>query len=141
MVLKSVYFLKELAMNRLYNLEITETSCGIMIIVCMYMTWNARKQSRRLRYKAAIHVPDFQTLVPAPELSLADAKNNPFRNMTTHIIGSDSSGAGTRESKSDTCTAALQQGRRLRHLAFLDTCRILNSAFLILATIVCVVRH
>ena len=37
-------------------------------------------------YKAAVHAPDFDTLVPAPELSLADAKNNPFRNMTTELF-------------------------------------------------------
>ena len=43
------------------------------------MARNARRQSRRPRYKAAAHVPDFDTLVPAPELSLADVKNNPFR--------------------------------------------------------------
>ena len=48
------------------------------------------------RYKTAVHVPNFDTLVPTPELSLKDAKNNPFRNMTTHCIGSDSSRAGTR---------------------------------------------
>ena len=42
---------------------------------------NARWQSRRPSYKAAAHVPNFDTLVPAPELSLADAKNNPFRKM------------------------------------------------------------
>ena len=35
-----------------------------------YMTRNARWRSRRPRYKAAVHVPDFDTLVPAPELSL-----------------------------------------------------------------------
>ena len=39
------------------------------------------------------YVPDFDTLVPAPELSLADAKNNPFRNLftsiITHCIGSE----------------------------------------------------
>ena len=32
-------------------------------------------------YKAAAHVTNFDTLVPAPELSLSDAKNNPFRKM------------------------------------------------------------
>ena len=35
--------------------------------------------------QSAVHVPDFDTLVPAPELSLADAKNSPFRNMTTQL--------------------------------------------------------
>ena len=34
------------------------------------MTRNARWRSRRPRYKADVHVPDFDTLVPAPELSL-----------------------------------------------------------------------
>ena len=48
--------------------------------------------------------------------AVARGYNNPFRNMTTHCIGSDSYGAGTRESKSNTCFVA---GRRLRHLAFL----------------------
>ena len=46
-----------------------------------YMTRNARWRSRRLRYRAAAHVPNFATLVPAPELSLSDAKHNPFRKM------------------------------------------------------------
>ena len=36
----------------------------------VHMTGNARLRSRRLRYKAAVHVPDFDTLVSAPELSL-----------------------------------------------------------------------
>ena len=49
------------------------------------MTWNSRWWSRCPRYKAAVHVPDFDTLVPAPELSLADAKNYPFRNMATQF--------------------------------------------------------
>ena len=47
----------------------------------MYMTRNARWWSRRSRYIAAAHAPDFDTLVPVPELSLVDAKNNPFRKM------------------------------------------------------------
>ena len=34
------------------------------------MTRNARLRSRRPRYKAAVHLPDFDTIVPAPELSL-----------------------------------------------------------------------
>ena len=34
------------------------------------MTRNARWRNWRPRYKAAAHVPDFYTLVPAPELSL-----------------------------------------------------------------------
>ena len=45
------------------------------------MTRNARGQSRRPRYRAAAHVPNFATLVPAPELSFSDAKNNHFRKM------------------------------------------------------------
>ena len=49
----------------------------------------------------AVHVSDFDTLVPAPELSFGDVRNNPFRNMTTIFIGNDSSGEGTRVSKSD----------------------------------------
>ena len=36
-------------------------------------------------YKAAVHALDFDTLVPAPKLSLVDAKNNHFRNMTTQL--------------------------------------------------------
>ena len=44
------------------------------------MTRNARGRSRRPRYKGAAHVLNFDTLVSAPDLSLADAKNNPFRN-------------------------------------------------------------
>ena len=36
---------------------------------------------RRPHYRAAAHIPNFTTLVPAPELSLSDAKNNPFRKM------------------------------------------------------------
>ena len=36
----------------------------------LVMTRNARRQSRRPRYKTVAHVPDFDTLVPAPELSL-----------------------------------------------------------------------
>ena len=36
----------------------------------LYLTRNARWQSRRPRYKAAVHVPDFDSLVPATELSL-----------------------------------------------------------------------
>ena len=36
----------------------------------MHMTRNARWRSRRPRNKAMVHVPDFDTLVPAPELSL-----------------------------------------------------------------------
>ena len=35
-----------------------------------HMTGNARLRSRRLRYKAIVHVPNFDTLVPALELSL-----------------------------------------------------------------------
>ena len=35
-----------------------------------HMKRNARRQSRRLCYKADVHVPDFDTLVPALELSL-----------------------------------------------------------------------
>ena len=87
-----------------------------------HMTRNARWRSRRPRYKAAFHVPNFDSPFPAPELSLADSRNNPFWNMTTHCIGSDSIGAGTRESKSDTCTAALLRDFRLHHLAFLVIC-------------------
>ena len=41
-------------------------------------------------YKAAVHVTDFDTLVPAPELSLVDAKNNPFRNMMESWNGNES---------------------------------------------------
>ena len=51
---------------------------------------NARWQNRRPRYKAAAHVPNFDTLVPAPELSLSDAKNNPLiplEKCATHWIG------------------------------------------------------
>ena len=59
-----------------------------------------------------------QSLVPVRELSFVDARNNPFRNMTAYRIGNDSSVAVSRGSKSDTWTAALQRGRRLRHLAF-----------------------
>ena len=44
------------------------------------MTRNARTRSRRPRYRAAARVPDFDTLVPVPELSLAIEKNNSFRN-------------------------------------------------------------
>ena len=51
--------------------------CKPVFYFC-HMTRNARWQSRRPRHKAAAHVPDFDTLVPAPELSLSDAKNNPF---------------------------------------------------------------
>ena len=58
---------------------------------------------RRPRYKAAVHVSDFDTFVPALELKFANARNDPFRNlfknMTTNFIGSDSSGAGTRMAK------------------------------------------
>ena len=85
----------------------TPTFCLFFSLSSRDVTWNARWRSRRLRYKAAVNVWNFDTLDPAPELSLADTKNNPFRNMTTHCIGSDSYGAGMRESKSDTCTAAL----------------------------------
>ena len=34
------------------------------------MTRDARWRSRRLRYKAVVHVPDFVKIVPAPELSI-----------------------------------------------------------------------
>ena len=37
------------------------------------------------RFKGAVHVTDFDTLIPAPELSLADARNNSFRNLTTQL--------------------------------------------------------
>ena len=42
---------------------------------------------RFLKYRTYVllHVTDFDTLVPAPELSLTDTKNNPFRNMTTQL--------------------------------------------------------
>ena len=50
-------------------------------LVETYMTGNARWQSWRPRYKAVAHAPNFAILVPAPELSLSDAKNNPFRKM------------------------------------------------------------
>ena len=46
-----------------------------------HMTRNARWQSRRPRYRAVAYVPNLAILVPAPELSLSDAKNNPFRKM------------------------------------------------------------
>ena len=39
-----------------------------------HVTGNTRKRCRRLRYKSAVHVPDFDTPVPAPGLSLAEAK-------------------------------------------------------------------
>ena len=39
------------------------------------------KPTPRPRYKAVANVPNFDTLVPAPELSLTDPKNNPFRKM------------------------------------------------------------
>ena len=45
------------------------------------MTRNARWQSRRPRYRADAHVGNFAILVPAPELSLSDAKDNLFRKM------------------------------------------------------------
>ena len=49
----------------------------------IYLIWRGtpRWQSRRPRCKAAAHVPKFDTLVPAPELSFADAKSNPLRKM------------------------------------------------------------
>ena len=49
------------------------------------MTGNPRWRSRRPRYKSVVYLPNFDTLVSAPELSLADAKNNPCRNMTIHL--------------------------------------------------------
>ena len=85
----------------------------------MYLTVNARWRSRRSRSRAAIHVPNFDTLVPAPELSLVDAKKIILLEIwRQNWIGSDSSRAGTRMSKSGTWTAALERERRLRHLAF-----------------------
>ena len=45
------------------------------------MKRNARWQRRRPRYRAVAYVPNFAILVPAPELSLSDGKNNPFRKM------------------------------------------------------------
>ena len=61
---------------------------------------------------------DFDTLVPSQEHSFADTRNNPFRNMTTYCIGSDSSGSVMKVEKSYTWTAALYWRRRLRHMAF-----------------------
>ena len=37
----------------------------LYIVQCTYMTGNARWRSQRPRYKAAVHVSDFDTFVPA----------------------------------------------------------------------------
>ena len=42
----------------------------VLYIRNVYMTVNARWRSRRSRSRAAVHIPDFDILVPAPELSL-----------------------------------------------------------------------
>ena len=48
--------------------------------------------NRRLRYQAAVHVPDFDTLVSALELSRSDAKKIiPFEIERHYCIGSDTS--------------------------------------------------
>ena len=63
---------------------------------------------------AAAYVPDFDTLVPAPELSLLDAKNNPFRIMTTQLYRERQLGSGN-----ESVEIRYERERRLRHLAFL----------------------
>ena len=40
------------------------------VFLWLHMTGKSRWRSRRPRYKAAAHVPDFHTLVPDPKLSL-----------------------------------------------------------------------
>ena len=40
------------------------------VFLSLHMTGKSRWRSRRPRYKAAAHVPDFHTLVPDPKLSL-----------------------------------------------------------------------
>ena len=103
------------------------------------MTRNARGQSRRPRYKAAAHVPNFTILVPAPELSLSDAKNNPFRKMRDTLyrerqlwIGNESIEIRYVSSSSVAGTSALSpgvprqmfvtKGIKFRYCDVLDTC-------------------
>ena len=53
----------------IYAIKITmiEGPCFIYVGSKWDVTRNARWRSRRPRYKATVHVPDFQTHVPAPE--------------------------------------------------------------------------
>jgi len=116
---------------------------GIYIYRCMYciyimytyMTVNARWRSRRSRSKAAVHVPDFDILVPALELSLPIQF---CRHISKRIIffasTSDSSGAGTRVSKFGTWMAALERERRLLHLAF-------TVRYIYLCIYICIYTH
>ena len=85
------------------------------------MTGNARWRSWRLRYKAAAHVPTgfWSSRSRSRAVARGCKKVNPLEIWRHICIGSDSSGAETRESKSGAWAAVLWQGRRLRHLAFL----------------------
>ena len=54
--------------------------------MCVYCTHDGERQvtwPTHLRYKASFHVLHFNTLVPAPEVSFADTRNNPLRKLTT----------------------------------------------------------
>jgi len=77
--------------------------------MCVYCTHDGERQvtwPTHLRYKASFHVLHFNTLVPAPEVSFADARNNPLRKLTTRCSWNDSSGAETRVLIFDKYTAA-----------------------------------
>ena len=69
----------------------------------MYITYDKERQvtSRLPRYKAAVHVPDFDTLVPAPELSRYNCVVIFLKGLFFASV-SDSSEAETSVSKSGT---------------------------------------
>ena len=97
------------------------------------MTRNARWKSRRPRYKAVAHVPDFDILVPAQELSLSDAKNNPFRKMLDTLYRERKLWSGNENVKiryvSDSfvaVTSALSPGVP-RHMLKTGLCRYLQN--------------
>ena len=65
--------LHPLSINTLYMCGYKDLYKGnVCSVYTLYkhMTRNARWRSRHPRYKAAVHVPNFDTLDPAPELSL-----------------------------------------------------------------------
>ena len=77
--------------------------------------------------QSCLYVPDFDTLAPAPELSLVNPKNNLSRNMTTQLYRERQLWSGNESVEIRYVKAALKWGRRFRHLAFLVICVIRHS--------------
>ena len=62
-----VLIIISISLLQIFDSQISKISINSIYV---HMTRNARWRSRRPRYRAAAHVPNFYTLVPAPELSL-----------------------------------------------------------------------